>query len=69
MFIRLVNMPIGLSADTNCEKWIWKSLVKEDVIKDIIRAKHMFTHCDLKNIIISIWKDDDPVFIYLNHRV
>lgn len=69
MFIRLVNMPIGLSADTSCEKWIRKSLVKEDVIEDIIRVKHMFTHCDLKNIIISIWKDDDPVFIHPNHRV
>lgn len=54
IFIRFVNLPIGLSADTNCEKWIRKSLIKEDVIKDILRVKHIFMHCDLKNIIISI---------------
>lgn len=35
-------------------KWIRKSLIKEDVIKDILRVKHIFMHCDLKNIIISI---------------
>jgi hypothetical protein len=45
----------GLSADTNCEKWISKSLVKHDIIEGIRREKHMFTHCDVTNIIFSIW--------------
>ncbi|PKX95159.1 uncharacterized protein P174DRAFT_502570 [Aspergillus novofumigatus IBT 16806] len=40
----------GLPAGTNYEKWISKLLIKADIIKDIRRAKHMFTHYDLMNI-------------------
>ena len=29
----------------------------------------MFTHCDLTNILVSIWTDDDPFFIYERNRV
>jgi hypothetical protein len=59
----------GLSADPDCEKWISKSLVEDDIIEDIRRAKLMFTHCDLSNIIVSIWKDDDPIFVHPRYRV
>jgi len=46
------------------KKWIRKTLVKEDIIKNKKHTKHMFTHCDLTNIIVSMWTDDDPVFIH-----
>lgn len=58
-----------LFADTKCEKWILKGLVQEEVIEDIRRAKHMFTHCDLTNILVSLWTDDDPMFIHPRYRV
>lgn len=51
------------------KKWIRKTLVKEDIIKNKKHAKHMFTHCDLTNIIVSMWTDDDPVFIHERHRI
>lgn len=57
------------TANTKCEKWISKGLVKEEVIEDIRRAKHMFTHDDLTNILVSLWADDDPVFIHPRYRV
>jgi hypothetical protein len=31
----------------------------EDVIEDIRRLKHRFVHCDLTNILVSLWTDDD----------
>lgn len=49
--------------------WIRKTLIKEDIIKNKKHAKHMFTHCDLTNIIVSMWTDDDPVFIHERHRI
>ncbi|EAW12595.1 uncharacterized protein ACLA_010210 [Aspergillus clavatus NRRL 1] len=58
-----------LPADTKCEKWISKELVQEKVIEDIRKAKHMFTHCDLTNIFVSLWTDDDPMFIHPRYRV
>ncbi|GFG16438.1 hypothetical protein IFM61392_09507 [Aspergillus lentulus] len=68
-FTRLTKSTFDTKDTRDVYKWIRKSLVKEDVIEDITRAKHMFTHCDLKNIIVSIWKDDDPVFIHPRYRV
>ena len=29
----------------------------------------MFTYCDLTNILVSIWTDDDPFFIHERNRV
>jgi hypothetical protein len=29
----------------------------------------MFTHCDLTNILVSLWTDDDPMFIHPRYRV
>ncbi|KAH2363659.1 hypothetical protein KXV98_003685 [Aspergillus fumigatus] len=68
-FTRLTKSTFDTKDIRDVYKWIRKSLVKEDVIEDITRAKHMFTHCDLKNIIVSIWKDDDPDFIHPRYRV
>lgn len=51
------------------KKWIRKTLIKEDIIKNKKHTKHMFTHCDLTNIIVSMWTDDDPVFIHERHRI
>ncbi|KAL4861450.1 hypothetical protein BDV12DRAFT_208024 [Aspergillus spectabilis] len=49
--------------------FIKKRLVKEEkVIKDIRRAKHMFTHCNLTNILVLLWNNDDPVFIHPRYR-
>lgn len=33
------------------KNWIKKTLIKEDIIENKKCAKHMFTHCDLTNII------------------
>ncbi|KAL4958731.1 uncharacterized protein BDV14DRAFT_186161 [Aspergillus stella-maris] len=50
--------------------FIKKRLVKEEkLIEDIRRAKHMLTHCDLTNILVSLWNDDDPLFIHPRYRV
>ncbi|KKA25166.1 hypothetical protein T310_0806 [Rasamsonia emersonii CBS 393.64] len=49
--------------------WIRKTLIKEDIIENKKRTKHMFTYCDLTNIIFSMWTDDDPVFIHKRHRI
>lgn len=51
------------------KKWISKSLVKKEVIENKKRLKYMFTHCDLMNILVLIWMDDDPFFIYEYNRV
>ncbi|KAL4746587.1 hypothetical protein BDW72DRAFT_197529 [Aspergillus terricola var. indicus] len=50
--------------------FIKKRLVKEEkIIEDIKKAKFMFTHCDLTNILVSLWNDDDPFFIHPRYRV
>ncbi|RHZ59573.1 uncharacterized protein CDV56_101052 [Aspergillus thermomutatus] len=46
-----------------------QTVLHEEIIEDIRRAKHMFTHCDLTNIINSLWTDDDPKFIHPSFRV
>jgi hypothetical protein len=43
----------GLSADADCQKWISKSLVKDDTIEDIRRPKRMFTHCVTSRTLLS----------------
>lgn len=70
MFTRFGDLSSNyFPADTKCEKWISKGLVQEEVIEDIRRVKHMFTHCDLTNILVSLWTNDDPIFIHPRYRV
>ncbi|KAL4989600.1 hypothetical protein BDW68DRAFT_186264 [Aspergillus falconensis] len=67
-YIYYSNGMISLRA-TKSSVWISKGLVQEEVIEDIRRTKHMFTHCDLTNILVSLWTDDDPIFIHPRYRV
>ncbi|THC92169.1 hypothetical protein EYZ11_008356 [Aspergillus tanneri] len=68
-FARLTKSVFDKKDTQDVYRWIAKSLVKDEIIEDKKRAKHMFTHCDLTNILVSLWNDDDPVFIHPRYRV
>lgn len=45
-------------------QWIKNTLTVDEVIENIKRQKFNFTRKDFRNIIVSKWKCDSPVFIH-----
>jgi hypothetical protein len=65
----LTTRHIWGATGSNLPQWVRKALTAEGVVVDIRPEKHQFTRRDLTLILVTLWTQDDLIFIPERYRL
>ncbi|KAI9725430.1 MAG: hypothetical protein M1834_001007, partial [Cirrosporium novae-zelandiae] len=68
-FTRVTGSKFDKEITSHVYHWIKYTLPKHHIIENKKRKKLLFTHDDLTNILVTLWTEDDPLFIHERNRI
>jgi hypothetical protein len=64
----LMKRRIAIGCRAPCHQWVRNTLLKQGYTTTKKREKHLFDVDNLVNVLVSLWTEDDSVFIHESMR-